>query len=719
MDNRDFFNTELIDAASQGSLSAVTALFDSSYNSVYKTIKTMVSDEDTIMDVIQDAYIKAIYNLNMLNEPKAFPAWVRKIAISNSAKRIGSSSKAFSQEVTEELGAQANDNNVLSTELDVNPAEDAEKALKILDSLSAEQRLVTGMYYYTGMRISDIASMVECDEKNVQKLIAESRIAITKAVNGLKDEGTDTHGMNAVQYLLFLFKGYSMNTEDIPFKESTFESVRFGLGLRFFKTEAKPKTPTDEEIENILSSSDEVDTDDDEENTNFGETEDLNESINVEDIIETEPKEKTPEVIKAPPRPQPLKPLSVSEPRVVSKKDYDENSSSKLSGKIIAMIIVLVILLAAAVTGVVYIMHNDSDSSDSTESSAVSGTVSTDDDPLIPAEGTEAAEVQTIDSDLNGVLSAYENALGGQDAEKFVNTNAIKSANESTDESKINLYYAYSDIDADSTDELLIGVGNDSLVKIAAIYEPSENKTTRVFKDNSIGDTSLVSVLKDGTVFYHKVTDDKNSEAGIWKLNSTGAYSTEIYTMDTEKYGDEQYHKDDASVSYNDLLAKIQETGIVNDFDWKEVTAAEAKTEESSESSKEESSNEESSESSKEESSKEESKEESSKSESSSAPDGATDPYSIQEWLDNYRNSDTGSEMYVTPNGDGNYSFVWWINTSEYSFSGSVDGYQVVVNVSDTEKLYITPYSDHLDVTANDAFTKNHGDGFTGSFYKN
>ncbi len=719
MDNRDFFNTELIDAASQGSLSAVTALFDSSYNSVYKTIKTMVSDEDTIMDVIQDAYIKAIYNLNMLNEPKAFPAWVRKIAISNSTKRIGSSSEAFSQEVTEELGAQANDNNVLSTELDVNPAEDAEKALKILDSLSAEQRLVTGMYYYTGMRISDIASMVECDEKNVQKLIAESRIAITKAVNGLKDEGTDTHGMSAVQYLLFLFKGYSMNTEDIPFKESTFESVRFGLGLRFFKTEAKPKTPTDEEIENILSSSDEVDTEDDDENTDFDETEDLNESINVEDIIETEPKEKTPEVIKAPPRPQPLKPLSVSEPRIVSKKDYDENSSSKLSGKIIAMIIVLVILLAAAVTGVVYIMHNDSDSSDATESSAVSGTISTDDDPLIPAEGTEAAEVQTIDSDLNGVLSAYENALGGQDAEKFVNTNAIKSANESTDESKINLYYAYSDIDADSTDELLIGVGNDSLVKIAAIYEPGENKTTRVFKDNSIGDTSLVSVLKDGTVFYHKVTDDKNSEAGIWKLNSTGAYSSEIYTMDTEKYGDEQYHKDDASVSYNDLLAKIQETGIVNDFDWKEVTAAEAKTEESSESSKEESSKEESSESSKEESSKEESKEESSKSESSSAPDGATDPYSIQEWLDNYRNSDTGSEMYVTPNGDGNYSFVWWINTSEYSFSGSVDGYQVVVNVSDTEKLYITPYSDHLDVTANDAFTKNHGDGFTGSFYKN
>ncbi len=191
--------------------------------------------------------------------------------------------------------------------------------------------------------------------------------------------------------------------------------------------------------------------------------------------------------------------------------------------------------------------------------------------------------------------------------------------------------------------------------------------------------------------------------------------------MDTEKYGDELYHKDDASVPYNDLLATIQETGIVNDFDWKEVTAAEAKSEENSESSKEESSeakDESSKEESKEESS-ESSKKESSKKESSSAPDGATDPYSIQEWLDNYRNSDTGSEMYVTPNGDGNYSLVWWIDTSEYSYNGSVDGYQVVVNVSDTEKLYITPYSDHLDVTANDAFTKNHGDGFTGSFYKN
>lgn len=718
MDNRDFFNNELIDAASQGSLSAVTALFDSSYNSVYKTIKTMVSDEDIIMDVIQDAYIKAIYNLHMLNEPKAFPAWVRKIAISNSAKRIASSSEIFSQEITEDIGAAANDNNVLSTELDVNPAEDTKKALKILDSLSDEQRLVTGMYYYTGMRISDIANTVECDEKNIQKLIADSRVAITKAVNGLKDEGVDTHGLNAVQYLLFLFKGYSVNAEDIPFRESTFESVRFGLGLRFFKTEAKPKTPTDEEIENILSSSDESAVNEEEQKENTASDE--NESINVEDIIETKPTEKSPEVVKAPARPQPLKPLTVSEPRVVSKDEYKDNENSKLSGKIIAMIIVLVILLAAAVTGVVYIMHNSGETEE-TMSSSVSGTVSTDDDPLIPADGTEAAEVQTIDSDLKGVLSAYENALGGQDAEKFVNTNAVKSAAESTDEEAVNLYYAYYDIDADSEEELLIGVGNDSLVKIAAIYEPNNGKTTRVFKDNSIGDSSLVSVLKDGTVFYHKVTDDKNSEAGIWKLNSTGAYSTEIYTMDTEKYGDELYHKDDASVPYNDLLATIQETGIVNDFDWKEVNAAEAKAEESSESSKEESSeakDESSKEESKEESS-ESSKKESSKSESSSAPDGTTDPYSIQEWLDNYRNSDTGSEMYVTPNGDGNYSFVWWIDTSEYSFSGSVDGYQVVINVSDTEKLYITPYSDHLDVTANDAFTKNHGDGFTGSFYKN
>ncbi len=718
MDNRDFFNNELIDAASQGSLSAVTALFDSSYNSVYKTIKTMVSDEDIIMDVIQDAYIKAIYNLNMLNEPKAFPAWVRKIAISNSAKRIAASSEIFSQEITEDIGAAANDNNVLSTELDVNPAEDAQKALKILDSLSAEQRLVTGMYYYTGMRISDIANTAECDEKNIQKLISDSRVAITKAVNGLKDEGVDTHGLNAVQYLLFLFKGYSVNTEDIPFRESTFESVRFGLGLRFFKTEAKHKKPTDEEIENILSSSEENPAE-------VTETEEItpadeNDSINVEDIIESEPTEKAPEVIKAPERPQPLKPLTVSEPRIVSKDKYKEDGDSKLSGKIIAMIIVLVILLAAAVTGVIYIMHNSGETEE-TSSSSVSGTVSTDDDPLIPAEGTEAAEVQTIDSDLKGVLSAYENALGGQDAEKFVNTNAVKSAAESTDEETVKLYYAYYDIDADSEEELLIGVGNDSLVKIAAIYEPNNGKTTRVFKDNSIGDTSLVSVLKDGTVFYHKVTDDKSSEAGIWKLNSTGAYSTEIYTMDTEKYGDELYHKDDTSVPYNDLLATIQETGIINDFDWKEVTAVEAKAEENSESSKEESSeakDESSKEESKEESS-ESSKSESSKEESSSAPDGATDPYSIQEWLDNYRNSDTGSEMYVTPNGDGNYSFVWWIDTSEYSFSGSVDSYQVVVNVSDTEKLYITPYSDHLDVTANDAFTKNHGDGFTGSFYKN
>ncbi len=735
MDNRDFFSRELIDAASQGSLSAVTALFDSSYNSVYKTIKTMVSDEDTIMDVIQDAYVKAIYNLGMLNEPKAFPAWVRKIAISNSAKKIKSTSEIFSQKDVENQGSTANDNNVLAADFEANPAEDAKKALVILDSLSPEQRLVTGMYYYTGMKISDIAATIECDENIVKKLIAESRVTITKAVNGLKDEGTDTHGLTAVQYLLFLFKGYSVNTEDIPFRESTFESVRFGLGLRFFKTEAKPKLHTDEEIENILSGSDETEPTEDINSV----TTDTNESINVEDIIDT-PKPKAEKSTKRAPKASkpvvinqskknkedlpPLKPLSVSVPNVVDKSEIENgNKSNKIGGKIIALIVVLVILLAAAVTGVVYITSHSSDEGASSASSAIS----TDDDPLVPAEGTLAADVQTVDTDFSGIIIAYENALGGADAEKFVNTNAVNSARESTENESIGLYYAYSDIDADTKDELLIGVGNESLIKIAAVYESNDSKSTRVFKDNSIGDQSLISVLKDGTVFYHKVTDDKNAEAGIWSLNATGAYSSEVYTMDTEKYGDENYHKDDTSVIYNDLLAKIQETGIVNDFSWKTISAAEvsesssessaeSSSESSEESSKEESSKEEKSESSKEESS-ESSK--SSKKSDSSAPEGATDPYSIQEWADNYRNQSTGSEMYAIPNGDGNYTFIWWIDTNEYTFNGSVDGYQVVVNVSDSDKLYITPYSDHLDVSANDSFTKNHGEGFTGSFYKN
>ena len=709
MENKEFFNNELIDAAAQGSLSAVTALFDSSYNSVYKTIKTMVNDEDRIMDVIQDAYIKAIYNLNMLNDPKAFPAWVRKIAISNAAKLLKTEKPLlFSAQDIEEVESFENDNNSLISDHEINPDEDTKLVHKILDTLSDEERLVSGMYYYTGMRLGDIANMIGCDESVIKKIITDSREAITKAVDGLKNEGVDTHDLTPVQYLLFLFKGYSMNTEDVPFRASTFESVRFGLGLRFFKTEAKQK-PTEENgnVEEILSSTEDVSSGTE---NNLSSVEDLMEESEPTKTVEAKPQQKTSKIAPAPVK------IENEENEI---EDKETKEPTKLNNKLIGLIAVLVVLLIIAVVGLVYVKgHSNSDSTSSEESSSsVASGVENEEELVIPAEGTETADIQSIDSDLKGIVTAYESALSGADAEKYVNKVAVSSAS-SDDETE--LYYCYYDVNSDGSDELLIGVGNQALVKIAAIYKSNDKKSFRIFKDNTIGDESLVSILKDGTIFYHKVNEtDKDAEAGIWTLASDGASSSEIYKMNTTDYSDDLYHKDDTSISYNDLLATIQETGIVSDFDWKAISASDKKSsDESSEESKSESSEESSKEeSSKEESSKEESsKEESSKAESSasssSAPEGATDPYSIEEWEDNYVNSDTGAEMYVIPKGDGNYTLIWWYELGEYTYSGSVDGYQVVVNVGDGQQLYITPYSDHLDVTAN--FDTN----FTGSFYK-
>ena len=70
------FTSERIQKAAAGDQEAITELYELTYSSVYKTVKSMVADEDAVLDVVQDSFIKGFQSLDQLDAAENFRAWM-------------------------------------------------------------------------------------------------------------------------------------------------------------------------------------------------------------------------------------------------------------------------------------------------------------------------------------------------------------------------------------------------------------------------------------------------------------------------------------------------------------------------------------------------------------------------------------------------------------------------------------------------------------------
>ena len=74
------FSEELIRRARNNDQDALAELYERTYSSVYTAVRTMVSDDDEALDILQDSYLKAFRSLDKLEDPEKFRAWIKRIA---------------------------------------------------------------------------------------------------------------------------------------------------------------------------------------------------------------------------------------------------------------------------------------------------------------------------------------------------------------------------------------------------------------------------------------------------------------------------------------------------------------------------------------------------------------------------------------------------------------------------------------------------------------
>lgn len=76
---------KLVERAAHGDQDAISQLYEQTYIAVYRSVKPLIHDEDTALDIVQDSFIKGFQNLDKLESPDKFEAWMKRIA-ANQAK---------------------------------------------------------------------------------------------------------------------------------------------------------------------------------------------------------------------------------------------------------------------------------------------------------------------------------------------------------------------------------------------------------------------------------------------------------------------------------------------------------------------------------------------------------------------------------------------------------------------------------------------------------
>ncbi len=213
----------LVTLAREGNQDALSALYEKTYNGVFYTIKSMIRDDDTVLDILQDTYVKAFTHLDRFQGDRKFSPWVRQIGANTARDYLKKKKPLLFTDLTsgeepdvpiEERFADFDAGNLPDEVLD--QAETTRLVREIIDGLPEDQRAVIGMYYYQEMPVKDIAAALGASESAVKSRLLYGRRKIEAQVRDLEKKGTKLYGLAPIPFLLWLMGTQEAQAAQLP-----------------------------------------------------------------------------------------------------------------------------------------------------------------------------------------------------------------------------------------------------------------------------------------------------------------------------------------------------------------------------------------------------------------------------------------------------------------------------------------------------------------------
>ena len=201
---------ELVARAKAGDQSAMAELYEQTNIALYRSVRSMVHDEDLAWDILQDSYLRAFQSLEKLSSDEAFLSWLRRIAVNETArqmsKRLPVVFSSLGGEENERLPELPDLKEENQPELALDRQETSRLVREILAELPEQQQLVVGMHYYEELSVKEIAELLRISPGTVKAQLFHGRKKVETRVRALEQQGVKLYGLGPVPFLMALLR---------------------------------------------------------------------------------------------------------------------------------------------------------------------------------------------------------------------------------------------------------------------------------------------------------------------------------------------------------------------------------------------------------------------------------------------------------------------------------------------------------------------------------
>ncbi len=216
---------DLLKRARSKDQQALAEIYSQSCSAVYRVIRVLVKDEDTVNDLVQDTYVKAFSRLDQLQDEAKLVPWLKMIANNTAKDWLKKCKPVYFNELagesddTDDLSFEENieDENIdLNPEMAMDRREVSRLVMEILDQLPEDQRMVIGMFYYEEMSVKDIAEVLGVSDNTVKSRLNYGRKKIKELVLDLEKKGTRLYNVAPLVFFIYLLRCMEKSPAEVP-----------------------------------------------------------------------------------------------------------------------------------------------------------------------------------------------------------------------------------------------------------------------------------------------------------------------------------------------------------------------------------------------------------------------------------------------------------------------------------------------------------------------
>ena len=205
---------QAIDRMKNGEEKGFNEVYSQTFNRVYFRAKQIMKKEEDAQDLTQIVFVEAYKCIGSLQAPEALYGWLDGITYRQGMKIFRKNKDILLTEEAEGL-FDTLENNDLSTipELSADQKATSEIIKGIIEELPELQKTAIVMFYFDGMKVEQIASVMECSENTIKSRLNYARKFIKNKVEEKeKKEGYRLHTIIALPVLWHAIKAISDKT---------------------------------------------------------------------------------------------------------------------------------------------------------------------------------------------------------------------------------------------------------------------------------------------------------------------------------------------------------------------------------------------------------------------------------------------------------------------------------------------------------------------------